>query len=287
MKKQPEKLPPQSQPSQPGHEHLMNPQPEYRNPDYIPSRKLEGKVALITGGDSGIGRAVSWLFAAEGARVMISYKDEDQDARETQNSIEEAGGSCELFAGDISRIDVCQQLIEKTVERYGQLDILVNNAAYQEKDEQDLRNIDPDYLQQVFSINVFSMFYLIKTAVPHMPSGSSIINTTSVVAYKGSGRLLVYSATKGAILSLTRALVEPLMEYGIRVNGVAPGPIWTPLIPSSFSPEEVSEFGKDTPIGRPGQPSEVSPSFLFLASDDSSYITGQVIHPNGGTPVGG
>lgn len=283
----PDQIPPQSQPDRhPGVEAKMTPVPQYDDPDYKGSDKLRDKVALITGGDSGIGRSVAVLYAKEGANVAISYINEEEDAQETKRLVEAQGKKCLLLPGDISSEKFCSEIVQKTVDEFGKLDILVNNAAEQFL-EGDLEAIDAERLGKVFSTNIFSMFYLTKSALPHLKEGSTIINTTSVVAYKGNTSVISYSTTKGAILSFTRSLSQVLVDKGIRVNGVAPGPIWTPLIPDSFSEEMVSGFGKQVPMQRPGQPFEVATSFVFLASKDSSYMTGQVLHPNGGVLVGG
>ncbi len=281
-----DQIPAQSQSRQPALESEMTPKPQYDDPDYSGSNKLKNKIALITGGDSGIGRAVAVYFAKEGANVTVSYLDEHQDAAETQQAVESYGRQCLLLPGDISSEEFCQQLVQKTVERYGRIDILVNNAAEQYlEDAQTLTDIDTERLNSIFSTNVFAMFYLTKAAIPHMPKGSKIINTTSINAYKGNAQLLSYSTTKGAILAFTRSLSQSLIEKDIRVNGVAPGPIWTPFIPDAFTADMVEGFGKQVPMQRPGQPKEVATSFVFLASEDSSYMTGQVLHPNGGVVV--
>jgi NAD(P)-dependent dehydrogenase (short-subunit alcohol dehydrogenase family) len=269
---------------QPGREHLMEPKPVSQDPKYKAAGKLEGKVALITGGDSGIGRAVALVYAMEGADVAIVYLDEHKDAEDTKRMVEEKGRRCLTIAGDVGEEGFCHQAVEQTVEEFGRLDILVNNAAEQHPQE-DIEKISAEQLERTFRTNLFAQFYLVKAALPHLKEGSVIINTTSVTAYKGSEHLLDYSSTKGAIVAFTRSLSQALVKKGIRVNAVAPGPIWTPLIPSTFPPDKVENFGKDVPMGRPGQPEEVAPSYVFLASDDSSYITGQVIHPNGGTIV--
>lgn len=275
--------PPQTQPI-PGKQSEMNPIPKDIRDDYKGSEKLKGKVALITGGDSGIGRSVAIHFAKEGGKVAISYLSETQDAEDTKAKVEEAGGECLLIKGDIGDEDFCKSIVDQTVKQLGGLDILVNNAAEQHPQDS-IENISKEQLEKTFRTNIFAMFYLVKASMPHLKEGSSIINTTSVTHYKGSGHLLDYSATKGAIAAFTRSLSEALAEKKIRVNGVAPGPIWTPLIPSTFSADEVATFGADTPMGRAGEPSEVAPCFVFLASEDASYISGQVLHPNGGTIV--
>ncbi len=278
--------PPQHQRHQPGSEAAMVPQPEYIRPDYEGSNKLKNKVALITGGDSGIGRAVAVAFAMEGADVAIAYLDEHKDAKETQELIQEAGRKCLLLAGDIGDEKFCKSLTDKTIAKFGKLDVLVNNAA-QQFPQSSIEKIDSDQLEKTFRINIFSMFYTIKAALPHLKKGAHIINTASVTAYRGSPHLLDYSATKGAIVAFTRSLSQQLAEAGILVNAVAPGPVWTPLIPASFSAKEVSEFGSNVPLARPGQPSEIAPCYVFLASNDSSYMTGQVLHPNGGEVING
>ncbi|MEW4489934.1 SDR family oxidoreductase [Thalassoglobus sp. JC818] len=281
--------PKQAQDHQPGREFQMTPLPEWDVPDELKgARRLAGKVALITGGDSGIGRAVSVAFAREGAKVALVYLDEDRDAQETCALMEKEGAECEIFSGDVSEPAFCQSVVEKTVAKFGQLDVLVNNAAEQHPKDS-IEGISPEQLQQTFAANVFSMFYLTKAALPYLEAqaDSSIINTTSITAYRGSPGLLDYSASKGAIVSLTRSLSQSLVSKGIRVNAVAPGPIWTPLIPATFSEEKVATFGTDTPMGRAGQPWECATAFVFLASRESSYMTGQVIHINGGEIING
>lgn len=281
----PNQIPPQSQDRTPALESEMTPQPEYDNPNYQGSGKLKDKVALITGGDSGIGRSVAVFYAKEGADVAIVYFDEHDDANETKQAVEEYGRRCILIPGDIRNESFCHGAVRKTLDEFGRIDILVNNAAVQYL-EPTLDDIDSSRLGDIFATNVFAMFYFSRAATPHMQPGSSIINTTSINAYKGNAKLLSYSTTKGAILAFTRSLAEPMLEKGIRVNGVAPGPIWTPFIPDAFPGEAVESFGKQVPMQRPGQPMEVAPSFVFLASEDASYITGQVLHPNGGVVIG-
>ncbi|AGA86682.1 SDR family oxidoreductase [Stutzerimonas stutzeri] len=278
-------LPPQEQP-EPGKEGLMNPRPEYRGEDYKAAGKLEGKTAIITGGDSGIGRSVAVLFAREGADVAILYLDQHQDAEETRTVVEQYGRRCLTFAGDVADRDVCRKVIDETLAAFGKLDILVNNAAEQHPQEK-LEDISEEQWEKTFRTNIFGMFQMTKAVLPHLGKGASIINTTSVTAYKGSPQLLDYSATKGAITAFTRSLSMNLAERGIRVNGVAPGPIWTPLISSTFDADEVAEFGSNTPMKRPGQPDEVAPAYVYLASSDAAYVSGQVIHVNGGTVVNG
>jgi len=278
-------LPPQEQP-EPGKEGLMNPRPEYRGEDYKAAGKLEGKVAIITGGDSGIGRSVAVLYAREGADVAILYLDQHQDAEETRTVVEQYGRRCLTFTGDVADREVCRKVIDETLAAFGKLDIVVNNAAEQHPQEK-LEDISEEQWEKTFRTNIFGMFQMTKAALSHLGKGASIINTTSVTAYKGSPQLLDYSATKGAITAFTRSLSMNLAERGIRVNGVAPGPIWTPLIPSTFDADEVAEFGSNTPMKRPGQPDEVAPAYVYLASSDAAYVSGQVIHVNGGTVVNG
>ena len=281
-------LPPQKQAIQPGLESEMHPMPEYINKNYIGSKKLEGKTALITGGDSGIGRAVAVHMATEGANIAIAYRDsrELQDALYTKDLVLAAGTKCLLVEGDLKEAECCNLLVEKTLSEYGTIDILVNNAAVQFP-KKDLKDITDEQLELTFKTNIYPYFRITRKCLEYMEPGASIINTASITAYEGSPHLVDYSSTKGAIVSFTRALAAQVADKGIRVNGVAPGPIWTPLIPASFTAEEVAVFGSDTPMKRPGQPSEVAPAYVFLASEDSSYITGQMIHINGGTPVGG
>lgn len=283
----PEELqPPQAQDQQPGIEAEMTPKPKSDDPGYKGSGKLEGKVALITGADSGIGRAVAIAFAKEGADVAIAYLNEHDDAKETKQLVEAQNRRAVAIAGDIGKEDFCQQLVEQTVQEFGKLDILVNNAAEQHPQES-IEDISAEQLERTFRTNIFSMFFLSKAALKHLQKGSAIVNTTSITAYKGNEQLIDYSSTKGAIVAFTRSLSQSLISKGIRVNAVAPGPIWTPLIPATFPPEKVASFGKEVPMERPGQPEELAPSYVFLASDDSSYMAGQVLHPNGGTVVNG
>lgn len=279
-------FPPQHQNRQPGLEYIMDPLPVSECGKTYP--KLKDKAALITGGDSGIGRAVAYDYVKQGASVAIVYYNEEVDARETYERIGELGGSALLIRGDLKDPGFARYCVEETIECFGKLDVLVNNHAVQFV-QRSILDITHEQLEFTFRNNVFSFFYLIQYALPYMREGGSIINTTSVTAYEGNKDLIDYSATKGAIVALTRSLSLSLAEKGIRVNGVAPGPIWTPLIPASYSAEEVAAFGKKTsrvPMDRSGQPCEVSPCYVFLASDDSSYMTGQVLHPNGGTIVG-
>ncbi|MBE9171230.1 SDR family oxidoreductase [Pleurocapsales cyanobacterium LEGE 06147] len=278
--------PPQHQEQQPGKEHEMTPRPKAKDSHYKGSDKLKDKVALITGGDSGIGRAVAIVFAKEGADVAIVYLNEHEDAKKTKEMVEQEGRRCLTISGDIGDEEFCQQAVQQTVNGFGKLDILVNNAAEQHPQES-IEKISAEQLEKTFRTNIFSMFYLTKAALPHLHEGSAIINTTSVTAYKGNPMLLDYSATKGAIVAFTRALSQSLVEKGIRVNGVAPGPIWTPLIPATFPEDDVASFGAQVPMQRAGQPEEVAPSYVFLASDDSSYMSGQILHPNGGVVVNG
>lgn len=281
----PKTLPPQEQERQPGDEHEMYPSPDFA-PHYRGSDRLKDKVAIITGGDSGIGRATAVLFAREGAKVAFLYKDETEDAKETERLIREEGSEAFSMSGDVGVPDTARSFISKVVERFGRIDVLINNAAEQHYQEE-LTDISDEQLERTFRTNIFGMFSVTKAALPHMREGSSIICTTSVTAYKGQDVLMDYASTKGAILAFVRALSGNLASKGIRVNGVAPGPIWTPLIPASFPAENVAKFGKNVPLGRPGQPNEVAPCMLFLACEDSSYMTGQILHPNGGTLVGG
>jgi len=283
----PKEIPPQTQDIQPGRESQMSPRPEYQAPEYKGSGKLKGKVALITGGDSGIGRAVAVLFAREGADVAIVYLNEHSDARKTEELVRAEGGRCLLIAGDVGEVNFCHEAVERTVQEFGGLNVLVNNAAEQHPQKK-LEDITPLQLERTFRTNIFGYFYMAQASMPHLKKGDAIINTTSVTAYRGSPHLLDYSATKGAITVFTRSLATQLAKRktGIRVNGVAPGPIWTPLIPSTFEEDKVDEFGADVPLGRPGQPEEVAPAFVYLASEaDSSYVTGQIIHVNGGEIV--
>lgn len=281
--------PAQHQQQQPGSEQRMDPQPVFITDDYRASGKLEGKVAVISGADSGIGRAVAVHYAREGARVAMLYlseQKEGQDARETEEEIRKAGGQVLSFAGDLGESDFCKKVVDGVISEWGRIDVLVNNAAEQHPQEK-LEDITDEQWQRTFRTNIFGMFLLTKAALTHIPEGGSIINTTSITAYKGNPQLIDYSATKGAIVGFTRSLAMSLSSRGIRVNGVAPGPIWTPLIPSTFSAEQVSEFGGNTPMGRPGQPAELAPAYVYLASQDSSYVSGQVLHVNGGTVVNG
>jgi NAD(P)-dependent dehydrogenase (short-subunit alcohol dehydrogenase family) len=276
--------PAQEQADQPGHEEAMQPQPEFEPLDR--GARLLGKKALITGGDSGIGRAVAVAFAAQGADVAIVYLDEHEDARETERLIADYGGASLAIAADLGGADACRDVTEQVVGSFGGLDVLVNNAAEQHP-QKAIEDITEEQLLSTFRTNVFAQFFMVQASLPHLGAGASIINTASVTAYKGSPRLLDYSATKGAIVAFTRSLSGSLAEREIRVNAVAPGPIWTPLIPSTFSADEVASFGRDTPLQRVGQPNEVAGSFVFLASDEARYMTGQVLHPNGGTIVAG
>lgn len=263
----------------------MAPEPDYM-PKYPGSDRLKGKVALITGGDSGIGRATAILFAREGADLAILYLDEDEDAAATRDLVEKEGGRALLVKGDVADKAFCASAVSQTLETFGRLDIVINNAAEQHAQE-DFEDISDAQLQRTFQTNIFGYFYIAQAALPHLRAGASIICTTSVTAYRGQDLLIDYASTKGAILALVRALASKLAPSRIRVNGVAPGPIWTPLIPASFPPDKVESFGGNAPLGRAGQPNEVAPSFLFLACEDSSYMTGQVLHPNGGEPISG
>jgi NAD(P)-dependent dehydrogenase (short-subunit alcohol dehydrogenase family) len=265
----------------PGRESELEPKPDWR-PRYPGSDRLKGKVALVTGADSGIGRAIAALFAREGADVAILYLCEHDDAAKTKDIVEQEGRKALTIAGDVGDKDFCESAVKRTVDELGRLDILVNNAGEQHPDA-DIRDITEEQLKRTFQTNIFGMFHLTQAARPHLKAGAAIVNCTSVTMYRGSAELLDYSATKGAITAFTRSLARNLVDKGIRVNGVAPGPIWTPLNPfGGQKPEDVKDFGKDTPMGRPGQPNEVAPAFLFLACEDSSYMTGQVLHPDGG-----
>jgi NAD(P)-dependent dehydrogenase (short-subunit alcohol dehydrogenase family) len=286
MPKEKKLRPPQHQKRQPGRQYKMRPQPKSGTSDYVGCGKLRDKVALITGGDSGIGRAVAVLFAKEGADVSVVYLNEHPDARETKRLVEAQGRKCILIAGDIGDEKFCRTAVTQTRRELGSIDILVNNGAEQHPQES-ITRITEKQLERTFRTNIFSMFFLTKAVMPHFKKGGVIINTASVTAYQGSPELLDYSATKGAIVAFTRSLSQALAEKRIRVNAVAPGPIWTPLIPSTFPAKEVTTFGSDTPLGRAGEPEEVATAFVFLASDDSSYMTGQVLHPNGGRVVNG
>src|SRR3954465_13412429 len=283
-KAQQTKPPPQVQDHQPGRESEMRPRPQYL-PKYPGVGKLNDKVALITGGDSGIGRAVAVAMAREGAKIAIVYLEEHKDAKETAEAVEAEGSKAIKIAGDVGTESFCRDAVEKAVKEFGRLDILVNNAAAQHETD-DFREIKAEQIERTFRTNIFSFFFMAKHALRHIKKGGSIINTTSVTAYQGHKPLLDYATTKGAIVSFTRSLSEALVKDGIRVNAVAPGPIWTPLIPASFDAERVAKHGSSVPMNRPGQPNEVAPCYVFLASEDASYISGQVLHPNGGNVVG-
>lgn len=285
MAKSKRQRPPQHQDRQPGLQTKMTPPPQGEAQTYKAASKLAGKTAIITGGDSGIGRATAIAFAKEGADVTIVYLDEHDDAARTRKLIEAEGVRCLSIAGDIGDEAFCASVVRRTVEAFGHLDIVVNNAAEQHPQDS-IEDITRDQLERTFRTNIFSMFYLTKAAMPHLKAGSAIVNCASVTAYRGNKQLLDYSSTKGAVVAFTRSLSQSLAEKKIRVNAVAPGPIWTPLIPSTFDEKHVEQFGAQTPLGRAGQPDEVAPCFVFLASDDSSYITGETLHPNGGEWVG-
>ncbi|VVE84579.1 glucose 1-dehydrogenase [Pandoraea sputorum] len=278
--------PPQTQSHQPGVEAEMDPKPQDTAKEYVGSGKLIDKAAIVTGGDSGIGRAVAVAFAKEGADVAIVYLKESEDAATTRELIERTGRKCLTIEADIGQRDLAREAVEKAVKAFGHLDVLVNNAGEQHVRE-DLSEISEDQLTQTFRTNVFGMFFITQAALVHMKEGARIVNTASVTAYQGNPVLLDYSASKGAIVSFTRALAANLAPKGIYVNAVAPGPIWTPLIPSTFSADQVAKFGANTPLKRPGQPDELAASYVLLACRDGSYMTGQTLHPNGGTAVGG
>ena len=282
--KVPRTFPAQHQDLQPGLEYKMTPLPIYENPNYIASKKLEGKVAIISGGDSGIGRAVSVLFAKEGANIVISYLNEHRDANYTKQVIEGLGRKCLLIPGDLRAENLSKYIAETTMKTFGKIDILVNNCGVQFPQDSIL-NISSQQLKDTFETNIYTFFYLTKAVLPYLKENSSIINTTSITAFDGKKNLIDYSATKGAITVFTKSLALSLADSKIRVNAVAPGPIWTPLIPASFTKEQVEIFGAETPLKRAGQPFELAPAYLYLASDDSRYVTGQIIHVNGGTIV--
>jgi NAD(P)-dependent dehydrogenase (short-subunit alcohol dehydrogenase family) len=277
--------PSQVQERQPGREAEMHPAPRFE-PRFAGSARLAGKAAIITGGDSGIGRAVAVLFAREGANVAILYLDEDEDARTTAEAVRGEGGECLVIRGDVGDEAFCREAVRQVVDRFGRIDVLINNAAEQHP-KKEITEISEAQLESTFRTNIFGYFFMTQAALPHIPEGGAIVNTTSVTAYRGSEALLDYSATKGAIVAFTRSLAQSLVDRKIRVNGVAPGPIWTPLIPATFDKEKVKSFGKNVPMERPGEPNEVAPCHLFLACEDSSYMTGQILHPNGGEIVGG
>ncbi|MBK8908899.1 MAG: SDR family oxidoreductase [Rhodospirillales bacterium] len=281
-----QKFPPQHQDRQPGREHEMRPEPEVIRTAYRGSGKLANKVAIVTGGDSGIGRAVAVHFAREGADVAVAYLEEDKDAEETRRMVTDEGRRCALFRGDLGDPSACEALVKEAMGTFERIDVLVNNGAEQH-DVDTLEEITPEHWDRTFRTNIHAYFYLTRAALPHMGEGSSIINTTSVNAYKGNAHLIAYTSTKGAIVAFTRSAALTLVERGIRVNGVAPGPVWTPLIPATFPEKKVSTFGGQVPMDRAGQPSEIAPSYVFLASADASYMTGQILHPNGGYIVNG
>jgi NAD(P)-dependent dehydrogenase (short-subunit alcohol dehydrogenase family) len=284
--RQQEERPAQAQERQPGIEAEMEPRPEALAPGYRGSGKLEGRVALVTGGDSGIGRAVAVLYAREGADVAIVYLDEHDDAAETKGLVEGEGRRALTIAGDVGEEAFCRDAVEQAVRELGRLDVLVNHAGEQHEQKR-FEDIGAEQLERTFRTNVFGIFHLTKAALAHLPEGGAIVNTTSVTAYQGNPSLIDYSATNGAIVALTYSLSQSLAERGIRVNAVAPGPVWTPLIPASFPAEKVEDFGTQTPMGRIGQPEEIAPSYVFLASSDASFVSGQVLHPNGGTVIHG
>lgn len=276
----------EKQARQPGVQNLMDRAPRTIREDYNGSDKLKGKVALITGGDSGIGRSAAVHFAREGADIAIVYFDEDRDAQDTKSAIEKEGRKCLSIKGDVKDEEFCHDAVQKVLAEYGTLNVVVNNAAVQFPSDsvQEIRSKD---LHRTFETNIYAYFYISQAAMEHLKEGDAIINTTSVTAYRGSAHLIDYASTKGAIVAFTRSLSKSLAQKGIRVNAIAPGPIWTPLIPATFSEEQLEDFGKDVPLGRPGQPAELGPAYVFLASRDSSYMTGQVLHINGGEIIGG
>lgn len=284
--KERKKRKPQTQASQPGIEEVMEPKPKFEGKDYFNKKKLLDKVAVITGGDSGIGRAVAVAFAKEGCNIAIIYLNEHKDAKKTKQAVEEQMQECMIIAGDVGDDKFCKASLEKVFKNYGRIDILVNNAAVQFP-QKSIMDITKKQLLNTFGTNILSQFYMTGAALKYLKKGSVIINTTSVTAYRGSPHLIDYASTKGAIVGFTRSLAGSLVREGIRVNAVAPGPIWTPLIPSSFDRKKVQKFGSDVPMGRAGEPEEVAPCYVFLASEDSSYMTGQVLHPNGGEIVNG
>lgn len=279
-------FPPQHQNRQPGLESEMQPPPAYEGRKYLAAGKLRGKVAIVTGGDSGIGRAVAVAYAREGADVVVLYLNENEDAAHTRSEVEAEGRRCLVFAGDVAEAGFCAEVVRKTLDELGRIDVLVNNAGEQHPQER-LEDISEEQWERTFRTNIFGMFQLTKAVLPHLGEGGAIVNTTSITAYKGNPKLIDYSSTKGAITSFTRSLSLNLAPRGIRVNAVAPGPIWTPLIPSTFPEETVAHFGESTPMGRPGQPEELAPAYVFLACNDSSYVSGQVLHINGGSVVNG
>jgi NAD(P)-dependent dehydrogenase (short-subunit alcohol dehydrogenase family) len=284
--KEKEPQPPFNEPGQepPGLESEMNLAPDYGEQTYIGAGKLRGKTAIITGGDSGIGRAVALAFAREGADVVVSYLNEEEDAEETRRIVEDAERRCLLVPGDVGEEAHCRQIVDQAMKEFGEIDILVNNAAFQMSHE-GIEDLPSEEIEKTFRTNIFSMFYLCKAALPQMKEGGSIINTASIEAYEPKPSLIAYAATKGAIVNFTKALNQEAVEKGIRVNAVAPGPVWTPLIPSTMPPEKVSEFGKSTPMKRPAQPVELAPAYVFLASDEASYISGEILGVTGGKPL--
>lgn len=276
---------PAQEQAHPGQEHQMDPQPDYGEQSYRGMDRLKGKIALVTGADSGIGRAVALAFAREGADVAISYLSEDKDAQETERVVKAAGRKAILLRGDIADEAHCQKVVQETVKAFGRIDLLVNNAAYQGKEAKSIEELDGERVLKTFQVNIVAMFNLVRAALPHMKEGAAVINTSSIQAYQPSAPILDYAATKGAIVTFTKGLAQELIKRGIRVNSVAPGPVWTPLIAQSFSKEKVAEFGKQSPMGRPAQPAELAPSYVFLASDESRYVNGEILGVTGGKPL--
>jgi NAD(P)-dependent dehydrogenase (short-subunit alcohol dehydrogenase family) len=273
------------QPS-PGRESAMETKPDYGEDTYKGYGRLAGRVALVTGADSGIGRAVALAYAREGADVAIAYLNEHDDAKETKRVVEAAGRKALLIAGDLADVKECRRVVDETVKTFGRIDILVNNAAYQGKEVESFEEIDDERIERTFRVNILAMFHITKHALPHMKEGGAIINTSSIQAYQPSFGILDYATTKGAIVAFTKGLAEDVIKRGIRANTVAPGPVWTPLIVQSFDKERIAKFGENSPMKRPAQPAELAPSYVFLASDESRYVNGEVLGVTGGKPLG-